>query len=173
MSMLGMLDIPPTKGVFQNLDGGAPLTLPFNPSSFKLSRTVQWSAQGAASQAYSTLQFANGEVDTLSMTLLLDTSETTTSVLPTTQLIYGWSLPMAVAAGSMRPPCLLFTWGLFTFQGVVSRAEFDFNLFDSTGAPKRAMVTLEMLGRAFARGTPSAQFFGQAPTPPAGPRLGG
>ena len=149
---------PPTKAVIRNLDGGSPLTLPFNPSSFKLGRSVNWKEQTAASQAYPTLQFVNGGMDTMEVTFLLDSTETTTPILPLTQTIYGWTIP-AVATG--RPPGLVFSWATFSFLGAVQSVGIDFLIFDATGAPKRAMVTLSLTGRSFAQGASSAMLFGQ------------
>ncbi len=47
-----------------------------------------------------------------------------------------------------RPPVCAFVWGDFEFMGFVENLDVDFLVFTPEGIPKRAMVTIEMKGRA-------------------------
>lgn len=156
--------IPPIRGIFTNMDGGVGLTVTINPTEMGLSRKASWSEGRPTGQQFPTLQFQGGSLDELELELLLDTTEETQSVMGPTQTLYNWTVPITASG---RPPVLLFTWGTFTFQGVVEKVAIDYQRFDGMGAPKRATVKLQMLGKAFVKGGTSIQFFEQAAPSPA------
>lgn len=159
---------PPIRGIFTNLDGGVGLNVTINPSELSISRRAKWNSGSASGQQFPTLQFQGGEFDELELELLLDTTEETFSVLSPSQTIYNWTVPVTTTG---RPPVLLFTWGTFTFQGVVEKVNIDYQRFDGLGAPKRATVKLSMLGKAFVKGGTSITFFEQAAASPAKPSV--
>lgn len=136
------------------------MEVPFNPTSFKLGRKVNWAEQAPVLQPWTTIQFGNGASDTLQLTLLLDESESDRSVLKPIHRIYDLTMPMQVGE-AVRPPCVVFSWENFDFQGVVQSVDFDVVLFDASGRPKRANVTLTLLGKAFAEIRSVRDFFGQ------------
>ena len=142
-------------------DGSQSITMQFNPTSFKLGRSVKWSDQSVALQPWGTLQFSTGDSDTMSLSLVLDESESTASVLPAMEAYYGLTMPMKISADVVRPPVVLFRWEEFRFLGVVRAIDADVTLFDATGCPKRAKLSLSLLGRAFAEASSSAEFFSQ------------
>lgn len=146
-------------------DSSLSVTVQFNPTSFKLGRRVTWAEQAAALQPWSTLQYGSGASDTLSVTLLLDESESDASVLPAVEGFYAFTMPLKVDSDVIRPPVLLFTWEEFRFLGVVQNLDVDVLLFDASGAPKRATVTLSLLGRAFAEASTADEFFTQTYEP--------
>lgn len=141
-------------------DGDRSIEVPFNPTSFKLGRKVNWAEQAPALQPWTTLQYGNGGSDTLGVTLLLDESESDRSVLKPIRRFYELTLPMQVGE-VIRPPCVIFAWENFEFQGVVQSVDFEVTLFDSAGRPKRANVSLALLGRAFSEARSVKDFFGQ------------
>jgi hypothetical protein len=156
------LTLRPTKASFTCLDNGA-LTIaevPFNPASFSIARTVSWADNPVKSAAWAGMSFDKGMNDELDMTLLLDESEgatygvpNTASVMGMAQAFHALSLPVQISATEIRPPAVVFTWELFRFQGVVSYVKVEFTLFSTTGAARRAMVTLKMKGQAFQTAT--------------------
>jgi hypothetical protein len=133
---------------------------PFNPTSFKLTRSVNWAEQTPAFQPYTTLSYGNGASDKLGFELLLDTTETSKSVMRDIKKLYKFTLPGKLSE-VIRPPLTLFIWEAFLFQGVVTSLEFDVKLFDETGTPKRANVTVAMTGKAFMDAKTALSFFGQ------------
>lgn len=146
-------------------DSSLSISVQFNPTTFKLGRRVTWAEQAAALQPWSTLQYGSGASDTLNVTLLLDESETDASVLPAVEAFYGLTMPLKIDSETIRPPVLLFTWEEFRFLGVAQSIDVDVLLFDATGAPKRATVSLTLLGRAFAEASSADEFFTQTYEP--------
>lgn len=130
------------------------VVLQFNPTSFQLARKVNWAEQSPALQPYTLLQYGNGASDTLQVSLLLDTTESSESILPGIRKLYDLTLPtVSVASLSLRPPLVSFVWQAFRFSGVVQSMDFEVLTFDTEGHPKRATVALGLLGQAF----PSSQ----------------
>lgn len=146
-------------------DSSLSITVPFNPTSFKLGRKVNWTEQKAALQPWGSLQYGSGASDTMNVSLLLDESESDDSVLEDIESFYALTMPLEISAKVIRPPVMVFEWDEFRFIGVVSKLDVDVLLFDEGGAPKRAMIGLELLGKAFAEATSSEEFFSQTYTP--------
>ena len=121
--------------------------LPFNPTSFKLSRNVNWAEQAPAFQPYPNLTYGNGAADKLTFDLLLDETESKRSVLTNMRRLYSLTTP-GLCGEVIRPPQTVFIWEAFLFQGVVSTLDFDVTLFDESGTPKRATVSVTMTGKA-------------------------
>lgn len=122
----------------------------FNPTSFQLCRKVNWAEQSPALQPHTLLQYGNGGSDTLQVSLLLDSTESSASILPEIKRYYALTLPSFTPSnGSMRPPLVCFTWQAFRFRGVVQSLDFEVLSFDGDGHPKRATVALALLGQAF------------------------
>lgn len=151
-------------------DASLSMTVPFNPTSVKIGRRVTWAEQAVHGQPWSTLQFSSGGSDTLNVSLLLDESESDGSVMPLVRQLHSMTLPALVSGeeGGARPPCVVFSWGEIRFQGVVQSLDWEFLLFDASGRPKRVLVGLTMLGRAFAGASGAREFFSQPWTASAG-----
>ena len=78
---------------------------------------------------------------------MLDTS----SILSKLGSLYTLSIPHKISNGgpeSYRPPYVAFLWGDFQFFGAVQNIDTKVVLFDFGGIPKRAEVSLTMLGQA-------------------------
>lgn len=122
----------------------------FNPTSFHFERKVNWAEQSPALQPHTLVQYGNGSSDTLTVSLLLDTTESDASVLPEIKRFYDLTLPrIGLTHLTPRPPVVAFTWQAFRFRGVVTTMNFEVLLFDNDGHPKRATVELNLLGEAF------------------------
>ena len=146
-------------------DSSLSITVPFNPTSFKLGRKVNWAEQKPALQPWGSLQYGNGSSDTMNVSLLLDESESDDSVLEDIQAFFELTMPLKISADVIRPPAVVFEWDEFRFLGVISSLDVEVLLFDDGGAPRRAMVTLGLTGRAFAEASSSAEFFSQTYSP--------
>lgn len=126
----------------------------FNPTNFKLNRKVNWAEQAPALQPHTLLQYGSGGSDTMQVSLLLDSSESSASVLPEIQRFYLLTLPTVMAPNqSSRPPLVSFSWQSFRFRGVVQSLDFEVLAFDEQGTPKRATVAVALLGEAFPAGS--------------------
>lgn len=137
-----------SKAEIQGIDASSvKIAFPFNPSEFKLQRAVNWSDDPTMEQAYGLLHFSNGQSDKLSMSFLLDTSEASGDISAAVNQLYELSLPYKISDVLKRPTLIQFTWAKFKFLGVVSSVDFDYLLFDPSGAPKRATVSLQLTGR--------------------------
>ena len=137
--------------------------LPFNPTSFKLSRNVSWAEQAPAFQPYTNLTFGNGAADKLTFDMLLDETESKRSVLTSMRRLYRLTTPGRWGE-VIRPPETVFIWEAFIFQGVVSTLDFDVTLFDESGTPKRATVSVTMTGKALMDGKSASSIFGPDPS---------
>ncbi|MBW3605389.1 MAG: LysM peptidoglycan-binding domain-containing protein [Actinobacteria bacterium] len=133
-------------------ENGPPIECRFNPSEFKLSKSTQWKAPRAKGKNAQSLRFQQGQSGTLSMTLLLDTTDTGTPVTTHTNALLKLmhvDRNLAGADGSRnkaRPPWVRFRWGGFTsFKAVLEKLDLTFTYFSSTGDPLRAkaVVTLK------------------------------
>jgi len=144
--------VEPTKALFESLDGGAPITVPFNPNAFSISRTLSWSQGDNLRKNRADLTFAHGDNDQLTMSLTLDETEPATGgtgLMAVAEQFYGMAKAIAVAGGSPRPPVIAFSWGGFRFVGVVKQVQIQMLMFSREGVPVRAQIDLEMSGEAF------------------------
>ena len=167
----------PTKAqLFCLDDSNRSITFQFNPTSFKFSRKVNWAEGKNAGMPWTTLSFSYGGNDSLNFSLLLDQSEADEegatndeSVLTDILDFYKLTMPLRVTQGGdevIRPPLVAFIWEQFQFQGVVQRLDVEMLLFDDTGRPRRAMVTVALLGRALSGASSSEDFFKLEYSPP-------
>lgn len=67
------------------------------------------------------------------------------------RMLYGLTLPVKATTGcdiqGQRPPVVLFSWGDFSFRGVLSKLDFTIDMFDDSGNPRRATADLTLTGR--------------------------
>lgn len=137
-------------------------SVPFNPTSVKIGRQLNWAEQSTQGQPYPLVQFSNGASDTFQASMLVDESESEDSVLPVVSRFYDLTRPIdAPEGGGPRPPCLVFSWEELSFQGVIKSLDVELLLFDRSGRPKRAMVNLSLVGKAFASAASAEDFFDQ------------
>lgn len=143
--------------------------VPFNPTSYSVTKTVSWSAQtsaaaGAATTSRTTqeldappLSFGGGASRTLSLNLFFDVTEggpdgNTRDVRVLTNQLVALT---RIERDQHKPPVCRLSWGAepasptgsqvradFPFVGVVTNLVQNFTLFRETGEPLRANVTL-------------------------------
>jgi hypothetical protein len=162
----------PVRAILHNLDdAGKDFAFPFNPESFSLQRGGGLMREGEQSGNFAGLRAGPGQNDTLSFDIWLDASDigskvayaasavspvtssiagTTGSVLEDMQTLYDLT-KKKVESGQTegRLPVLAFLWHDFRFTGVITALGFDVKLFDALGAPRRAKVSITMMGQAF------------------------
>mgnify|MGYP005737067345 CR=1 FL=1 len=74
----------------------------------------------------------------------------TTSVLTDVAKLHKLTIPYKTKANPkvLRPPYVAFTWGDFQFFGGIQSIDSKVILFDIGGIPKRAEVSISMIGQA-------------------------
>ncbi len=159
----------PTKAELYSLDKSESIEFQFNPTSFRFQRKVTWASGKNAGQPWTNLSFSFGGNDTMDVSLLLDETEpdeyeltNDRSVLDNIINFHKLTMPLKITDGAdeiIRPPVVAFLWEQFQFQGVVTGFDVELLLFDSTGRPKRAKVTLQLMGKAMASASSAKDFF--------------
>ena len=129
------------------------LILAYNPESLSVNRSVNWESaptQGNTSQQ----SFSGGGEDTMSVPILLDGSEWEQegggSILTYIKYLHYLAAPYDVE-GQKKPndirPCMVsLTWGKLVFLGVITGVKTNIEMFNETGDPMRAVVTVDLKG---------------------------
>lgn len=118
------------------------LTAQFNPKELEISKTVSWTnAQGATSENPQQ-EFKEPQSSSLSVTLYFDTYETKENVY--TKYISKLEKLVTIEPSLGHPPLTLFTWGNFTFQGVVESLGQKYTMFLQDGTRCRCEVAFKM-----------------------------
>lgn len=132
----------------------------FNPTSYSISKNVKYQEHGRNDLNAPLLSFGGGGSRTLSLKLFFDVTESprvggfrVNDVRELTNKLVDLT---RISRNSLRPPVCRVFWGSsrfansdFPFTGVVSSLQQEFTLFDSSGTPLRADVSVsftEFLG---------------------------
>jgi hypothetical protein len=111
----------------------------FNPNQYSIEKSntiVEAAVPGLESPI---LQYAHGNVRTLTMDLFFDTYEEQTDVSEYTDDIYEL---LEIDPETHAPPICTIQWGEFRFRGVLDHASGRFDLFLADGTPVRAIVSV-------------------------------
>ncbi|HZG42697.1 MAG TPA: hypothetical protein VEY93_07025, partial [Longimicrobium sp.] len=121
--------------------GGEPVEFKvhFNPAS--LSYEITANAPPAEGDAAKSKQFTALSTGKLSMDLVFDTTHDGTDVRVQTMLV---SRLMEPDPETRAPWETKFTWGLYTFTGVVNSYKETLDFFAPSGVPLRAAINLSM-----------------------------
>ena len=121
----------------------------FNPAEITVAKSNSWNAGEAKGTNAPKLRFQGGQSATLTVALMLDTTDDGTDVTVHTNKLLDLmkvnkGLPGADAKRhSARPPWVEFHWGtLVSFKAVVERLSIRYTYFSSTGMPLRAKADL-------------------------------
>lgn len=111
----------------------------FNPTEYRLSKSVSYGDQQVAGMTSPLTQFVSGDAETLSMELFVDLHEQMTDVR-----VFTTQLDQLVELDSERhaPPKCRFVWGSLSFKAVVESLEKRFTLFRAGGIPTRARIDI-------------------------------
>lgn len=138
-----------------------------NPTDLTIKRNAKWDTQCPASADGGAVRpiykYLSGD-DTLTFTFTLDTSESPNDLSDELEVLYDLSCPTQTEQDKYtRPPIVYFSWGNFSFQGIVQDVDMKVTLFSPKGHMKRASVTLTMKGDAFAKEERVADEFMETP----------
>lgn len=122
----------PTTGQFGSL-----IEVLFNPSDYRLTRSNQFAEVAIPGLGEPLLQFARGNVSTLTMQLFFDSYEERRDVRDYTSKITEL---LDVDSELHAPPVCKVSWSSLDFTGVLERADQHFTLFLPEGKPVRATV---------------------------------
>lgn len=154
----------------------------FNPTSLKLSRSNNIDKGGATTRTQKR-QAPSVQPATLSFDLEFDTAEgeggQPKDVRELTRIVRQFAEPVGKDKSSEPPPAVLFQWGRFRFQGIVTQLTEDLDYFSSDGLPLRAKLSVTIteqnpeweatkLGPA-ARRAPASESAAPRSTSPGGP----
>lgn len=119
------------------------VTAHFNPTEYSLSKGVKIEEEETKGMNAAVLQFVRGNNEKLAMTLLFDDTlpdnkagvvEQTTKLFEMARIIPGKK--------KKEPPVCTVKWKSLSFRGYLENVERKFLLFDESGTPLRAQVSL-------------------------------
>ena len=135
------------KAVLTNTNSGERIPVQFNPEEYTINRDVNYAQAAVPGLSAPLLQFANGNMQTLELTLLVDTLEKHSGGAPANppgddvrKQVRRITSLMDIDPKTHAPPILLFTWGSLSFTCVLARASQQFIMFREDGVPVRARV---------------------------------
>ncbi|WP_300336129.1 hypothetical protein [Accumulibacter sp.] len=122
----------------------------FNPTTLRVQISNR-TAGGAQAGAQARQRPGTGEMQ-VSFDLVFDTADegktdAGVSVLKKTAMVERFVRPRGPGAGKEAPPRVLFEWGSFLVQGTMESANIDLDLFDASGVPLRAKVSVSIKGQ--------------------------
>lgn len=120
-------------------EGEQPIAVLFNPNRYSLEQSNQIAEIAIPGLGAPILQYVHGNGRILSMELFFDTYEGQTDVRRYTDKIYGL---LGIKRETHVPPICAFTWGGFSFRGVLTSVSGYFTLFLSDGTPVRATLSV-------------------------------
>jgi nucleoid-associated protein YgaU len=122
----------------------------FNPNSYRISKTVNWSQENASSMLDApSLDFGGGSGRELTLNLFFDVTEEKEGSRDVRSLTNRFVELTRIERSSdqLRPPVCRISWGDappsksdFPFTGVVTSLSQEFTLFDNKGKPVRARL---------------------------------
>lgn len=110
----------------------------FNPEKYSLEKSAAWEEKGKKK----TLEFVGISRKSFSIELFYDTYEAGTDVRDYTNEIVQLMDPTVEYKGKKVPPVCVFSWGGFSFRGIVEKVTQNFTLFLSSGIPVRAALVV-------------------------------
>ncbi len=156
-------------------DSSLKLEFKYNPKEFTIKRQGGFTGKDKAPGSWGGLTWSCAKPDELSFDVVLDVSEPdlglesnlallmpisssaalagmldTTSVLDDISMLHKMTFPRQGDSGPnhIRPPFSAFIWGDFQFFGGLQDITSKIILFDIGGIPKRAEVSISMIGQA-------------------------
>jgi hypothetical protein len=130
----------------------------FNPEKYSLEKSAAWEEKGSKK----TLEFVGISRKSFAIELFYDTYEAGTDVRDHTNEIVQLMDPSVEYKGKKVPPVCVFSWGGFSFRGIVEKVTQNFSLFLNSGIPVRAVLTVGF--KQF--NTPAEQARGNPPGDP-------
>lgn len=124
----------------------------FNPTTLRVQISNR-TAGGQQAGAQARQRPGTGEMQ-VSFDLVFDTADEAlnengdpVNVLEKTKMVERFVRPKGARAGEEAPPRVIFKWGTFLVQGTMESANIDLDLFDASGVPLRAKVSVSIKGQ--------------------------
>ncbi len=119
----------------------------FNPQDFSITRKVKWNEKTDKGHDFSTVSFAGGEAQDLTIPLLFDTTDTGKDVRRKYKVLRELSgvdtSKKNLLTRMSEPPRCRFEWGkLLSFTAVITQITQKFIMFKADGTPVRAEVSV-------------------------------
>jgi len=108
----------------------------FNPKEYSVLSEAAVSGEGA------NLQFQKVNVQDFTVPLFFDTYEKQTDVRDKTRDVTSLLMPTVEGKDTKQPPVCLFSWGRFTYKGIIIKIDQKFTMFLDTGIPVRSALTV-------------------------------
>jgi Contractile injection system tube protein/LysM domain len=132
-------------------EGGDRIPCLFNPNELSVSQSNSWSADQVPGREAPELTFGGGQGGTMSLALVLDTTDTGDSVTKHSgKLLELMKLDESLPEYDKdkltgRPPWVKFHWGdMHSFKAVVTSLDLTFTYFADDGTPLRARANLSL-----------------------------
>lgn len=135
----------PVKAVIQNLHDGARIPVLYNP--------VQYTAtsRAAVTKTETGVQFQALTSADFTVDLFFDTYEQGRDVRELIKPIAALQEPTEGTGDKREPPTCMFSWGRFSYVGLVGTLTQTFTLFKADGTPLRADVQITFISVESAR----------------------
>ncbi len=134
--MQGKLKITSSKGN---------VTAQFNPTEFTLDKGVRIKEMETKRLNAAVLEFIRGSNEKLSLTLLFDdTLDNKVGVAAQAATLQEMA-KVDKGSGQKAPPVCTVTWSDMSFTGYMESVQRKFTLFDESGAPLRALVSMSFI----------------------------
>jgi hypothetical protein len=118
------------------------IPLRFNPTDYKLSKSNTFAEVAIPGLDTPPLQYVRGGSETLSVQVLVDTSDTLENVrVKYVDAIRGLMKP---DRREHAPPIVRFVWDEAVFTGVMEKVDVNYQLFRPDGVPLRAQLDLSL-----------------------------
>lgn len=119
-----------------SVEGGSDIRVMYNPSEINDARTVELQGAGA------NLQFKRLTQKDFTVSLFFDSYEERRDIRTETKKIEALMVPSKGTVDRRRPPICTFSWGSFSYRGIVTGLSQRFVMFLETGDPVRAWLTV-------------------------------
>lgn len=133
-----------SKAKFTIIDGsnaGKEIQLQYNPSQYVVEDSNEFSEKKLMGLKGATHQFMGTKKSDLSLDLMFDSTSLGKDVR---ELIKPLELLVNIDKELHAPPTCNFSWGSFSFKGIVSSLKKDFTYFYHNGIPARVKIALTL-----------------------------
>ena len=106
----------------------------FNPNEYTVSHESTYNGEKDKKQ------FEKYEKPEFRVSLFYDTYEKRQDVRRDTARLVSLMYPTVPGKETKRPPVCVFSWGKFTYRGIITKIEQKFTMFLSSGIPVRSTI---------------------------------
>lgn len=118
------------------LDTKETIDVMYNPKEYTVSTVAETQGEG------SSLSFDKVNIADFTVTLLFDTYEKRSDVREKIKKITSLVMPTVEGKETKQPHICLFSWGKFTYKGIIHKHDQKFTMFLPSGIPVRAELTV-------------------------------